>query len=225
MSVVFLDVGAHLGETLSVAMQPQWGFDRIYSFEPAPECWATLEALADDRVEILKFGLWSSDETLVLHDPGTIGASLSDGKRTSDRTVEVDVRDVATWFAEHLDPDDEVVVKINCEGAECDVLDRLLDSGEIAKIDEMAVHFDVRKVPGKEHRETTTRARLDALGVSYRPAEAIFFGRNTGEKTANWLAWYRATGVNRWKYSVIRRGEFAVRVAVFRLRHRLGLAH
>lgn len=86
----------------------------------------------------------------------------------------------------------------------------------------MLVHFDVRKVPGQESREAETRRRLDAAGVTYRPAGQLFFGRTIQEKTRNWLAWYHAGPVARLRYSVLRRAEFAARVRVHRLRVRLG---
>lgn len=221
MARVFVDVGAHVGETLSVVLDPRWGFDRIHCFEPAPDCWPVLRELADDRVEILPFGLWTGDERRMLHDPGKVGASLFSGKEVSDSVVEVELRDAAAWFAEHLDPADEIVVKINCEGAECDLLDHLLAAGQLAGVDELVVHFDVRKIPSLRHREAETRSRLDAAGVRYRPADDIFFGGNIPDKTANWLSWYFAEGPARWRYSVLRRAEFAVRVPLYRLRQRL----
>ena len=222
MAKVLLDIGAHSGETLEVAMAPRWAFDRIHCIEPAPQCWARLEELADERVQIHRFGLWSSDATLELHDPGMVGASLFESKRRSGTSVEVELRDAADWFEQHVSGEDEVVVKLNCEGAECDILDRLLAAGELSKVDEMVVHFDVRKVPGQAHREAATRAALDAAEVPYRPAESIFFGRNVTEKTENWLAWYEASGVARWRHSVLRRAEFAARTRLYRVRHRDG---
>lgn len=218
MAKVMIDVGAHVGETLSVAMEPAWGFDRIYSFEPAPQCWPALESLADERVEILPFGLWSVDDTLQLYDPGSIGASVHATKRSGGESTQVEVRDAATWFRDNVRTGDEVVMKLNCEGAECEVLDRLLAAGELAKVSELLVHFDVRKVPGMESREADTRRRLEEAGVPYRPAEQLFFGRTTQEKTRNWLAWYHARGLARYRYSVLRRGEFALRKKVYELR-------
>lgn len=213
-----LDVGAHVGETLSVAMEPRWGFDRIYSFEPAPQCWPVLEEMADDRVEVLHFGLWNCDTTLVLHDPGMVGASLFESKRRSGTTADVELRDAAMWFRQHLTASDEVVMKINCEGAECDLLDHLLASGELSKADEVVVHFDVRKVPGQAHREIETRRRLDAAGIPYRDADDIFFGRNVQEKTRNWLNWYQAAGPRRLWYSRLKRAEFGLRRRLWTLR-------
>jgi hypothetical protein len=149
---------------------------------------------------------------------------MFEGKALTGTAVDAEFRDAAVWFREHLSSDDEVVVKVNCEGAECDLLDHLVASGELAKVDELVVHFDVRKVPGQEHREAETRARLDAARIPYRPAESIFFGRNTQEKTANWLGWYHASRFGRLRYSVLRRAEFAVRVSLWRLRQRRSAA-
>ena len=220
MAKIMLDIGAHVGETLRVAMQDRWGFDRIYSFEPAPQCWEALDEVADERVTIVPFGLWSSDDTLVLHDPGMIGASLIGDKGVTGTTVEVEVIDAAKWFADNLDASDEVVVKVNCEGAECDVLDHLLASGELSKVDEMLVHFDVRKIPSQAYREGQTRAGLDAAGVPYRPAEQLFFGPNVTKKTENWLLWYHADGLRKLRYSQLRRVEYGVRRRVWELRQR-----
>jgi len=220
MARVFLDVGAHVGETLQVAMEPRWGFDRIHSFEPAPQCWPVLGEMADERVSILPFGLWSSDAKLLLHDPGRVGASLIEDKQLTGTVAEVEVRDAATWFEENVRASDEVVVKVNCEGAECDVLDRLLDADQLSKVDELLVHFDVRKIDSQRHREAETRSRLDAAGIPYRPAEQIFFGRNVHDKTVNWLSWYHATGIRRLRYSVVRRSEFAARVRAYELKQR-----
>ena len=35
MAIVALDVGAHEGQTLEAMLDPRFGVDRIYAFEPA----------------------------------------------------------------------------------------------------------------------------------------------------------------------------------------------
>ncbi|MEI2637402.1 MAG: FkbM family methyltransferase [Microthrixaceae bacterium] len=218
MARVFLDVGAHVGETLAVVIDRRWGFDRIYCFEPSPDCWEAIESLADDRVELSHFGLWSSDTTMELHDSGEIGASLFETKALGDGATRVELHDATEWFADNVSHSDQVVMKLNCEGAECEVLDRLLDSGEIHKVDELVVHFDVRKVPGMEHREAITRHRLEAAGVHYDSADEVFFGRNVTEKTANWLDYLSSGPLGRFRHRVLRRAEHAARVRLYRLR-------
>ena len=66
-----------------------------------------------------------------------------------------------------------VYAKINVEGAEADLIDRLFHTGELAKIDHLLVHFDVRKAPSLAHREPEVRRQLEVSGVDFQPAEAI----------------------------------------------------
>jgi FkbM family methyltransferase len=188
---VFLDIGAHDGETLEVIRAAEWGFDRIVCFEPAPSCWPLLEALSDERVEICRFGLWSEDATLVLHNPGHVGASLSSEKDHVEGSTECEFRDAATWFEENLNSDDEVFAKVNVEGAEVEIIERLHQTSMLAKIDHLLIHFDIRKVPGKAHMEPGLRRMLDEAGVEYLSADVVEFGVVT-RGTRNWLRWCSA---------------------------------
>ncbi len=99
-------------------------------------------------------------------------------------------------------------MKVNCEGAECDLLDRLLESGELKKVDHLLVQFDIEKIPSMSHRAKETRARLDASGVEWREGTSIMFGRSHSRRTANWLAWCEAVGWRRLRCSVLNRAEF-----------------
>ncbi len=73
---VFLDVGAHVGESLKPALDPRYAFDRIVCFEPVEACCNALEKLTRDNVEICRFGLWKETTTRQIHDAGGLGASL-----------------------------------------------------------------------------------------------------------------------------------------------------
>lgn len=185
---VFLDIGAHVGETLQVVRDPRWGFGRIVCFEPAPACWPMIEAIAEARVELCRFGLWKQDAMVALYNPGEIGASMSADKDVVTNMIPCDFRDVARWFADNLEDGDEVYAKINAEGAEADIIDRLATTGELRRINHLLVHFDVRKIPSLRDREPAMHAQLEAAGVEYQPAEKIQFGI-VGRGTRNWLRW------------------------------------
>lgn len=189
---VFLDIGAHVGETLSVVLDPRWQFDRIHCFEPAPACWAPLQQLADERVELHRFGLWKETTALVLHNPGAIGASVAADKDPVQQSTECAFVDAGAWFAEHVDAADVVYAKINVEGAEADIVDRLVETGEIAKIDHLVIHLDVVKSPSLRAREPLLRAQLAASGVDVVPADEIIFGGAT-RGARNWLRWLDST--------------------------------
>ena len=74
---IFLDVGAHIGETLEIALDPKYGFDKIYAFEPSKDCCDVIRASYDDkRLVICEYGLWDKDSNLPLYNSGGLGASV-----------------------------------------------------------------------------------------------------------------------------------------------------
>jgi FkbM family methyltransferase len=186
---VFLDVGAHEGSSLHAVRDPKYGFDRIYCFEPAPACWPTLEAVPDGRVTICRFGLWNKTCEHALYDPGSRGGSLFEDKFKSPPRRETARFVRATeWFREQLGHADEIYVKLNCEGAECDIVEDLLDSGELARVRSVMIDPDVRKIPSLAHRERQLRNRLAASGLTnYLMEEDVMVGDTHRARIQNWL--------------------------------------
>ena len=129
--------------------------------------------------------------------------------------------DAAAWMRSHLEPGDEVWLKLNCEGAECVVLDHLDREGMLGWIDHLLVHFDVEKIPSLASQAIETRRRLDAAGVEWIEARDIMFGRSHGKKTANWLAWTEAPKFRRVRYAHAARWEFRARQRLYPLKQRL----
>ena len=164
---VFLDVGAHEGSSLNAVRDPKYGFDRIYCFEPASGCWPALESVADSRVTVCRFGLWNATREHPLYDPGSRGASVFADKFKERPTDELARFVRATdWFRENLAEGDEIYLKLNCEGAECDIAEDLLDSGELARVRSVMIDPDVRKIPSQEHRERELGERLRGAGLT-----------------------------------------------------------
>ena len=191
---IFLDVGANTGQSLMAALDRD--FDQIVCFEPAPICWPYLEKLKDKRTTIHRYGLWDRDVTATLYDQGTKGAGMwVKGKRLLN-AVEKPITETActfkrasSWFRKHIPTGHTVYLKLNCEGAECDILDDLLDSGEFDKVSYCMVDFDVRKVMKLKHREAETRARLAEYPfprVAY--CKDVMRGETHQDRIGNWLA-------------------------------------
>jgi FkbM family methyltransferase len=193
---VFLDVGAHKGSSLNAVRDPKYGFDRVYCFEPAHGCWPALEAVADDRVTICRFGLWNATRQHPLYDPGSSGASIFADKFKEQPADEMAQFVRATdWFRENLAAGDEVYMKLNCEGAECDIAEDLLDSGELARVRSVMIDPDVRKIPSQEHRERELGERLGEAGLTnYFMERDVMIGDTHRERIQNWL---RVAGAER----------------------------
>lgn len=188
---VFLDVGAHTGETLQEVVRPEYRFGRIVCFEPAPSCWPALEKIADERVRICRFGLWSWTCRKELYAPGTVVASLFDDMETvppGAEAITIDLVRVSEWFSENLSRDDLIFVKLNCEGSECDIVEDLMDSGQLERIYNLMIDFDVRKSPTLRHRELRLRRRLARSGLdNHCFSDDVMRGPTHGERIRRWL--------------------------------------
>jgi len=218
MAKVFLDIGAHLGETLDVVQDERWAFDEIHSFEPAPPCWPAITGLAGPRVRLHRFGLWDRDATLPLFNAGAIGASVSPDKESGAQAVDCEFRDSADWITANVSPDDIVFAKINVEGAEAEIVRRLDEAGTLNRLDHLLIHFDVRKVPSKAHLEGEIRARLESAGVQYLAADEIEFG-GVYRGTRNWLQWcHSGSRFRDVRFRGLRRVEHAVRARLYPLK-------
>jgi FkbM family methyltransferase len=184
---VFLDVGAHVGQTLRAVLDPGYRFDKVYCFEPSQACLHILTGFADRRVTILPFGLWKQTSDRKIYDPGSIGASIFDDKPNTGFSETASFVRASDWFRNNVSPGYAVYLKLNCEGSECDILDDLIDSGEIHKVDYAMIHFDVRKIPSQRHREAEVTNRLRELGIRYWEAGDVMKGPSHVARVQNWL--------------------------------------
>ncbi|MXM63469.1 FkbM family methyltransferase [Streptomyces sp. HUCO-GS316] len=160
---IFLDVGGHYGEALDVALDPRWGFERIYSFEPARHCQRILRGFRDSRVQVVPAGLSSRSGEATLFGTGLLGASVyADKDQAGDRVESetIALLRATEWLLANTSERDEIYLKLNCEGSECDVLEDMLDSGVIGRLRSIYVDFDVRKIPSQAHRRATVEERL-----------------------------------------------------------------
>ena len=108
-----------------------------------------------------------------LHAAGAQGASIYADKGTAGASETIELVDVAEWFDANIAADDEVYLKLNCEGAEADVLERLVESGHAQRLKAALITFDIRKIPSQAHREEEVRRRLAEAGVRYEVLEDV----------------------------------------------------
>lgn len=180
---IFLDVGAYQGQTLTAVLP--WDFDKIFCFEPNPAHFKGLHTLADARTSIEPFGLWNWSGRKPLYNPIAKGASLWNRPgRPEDYTVCGFMR-ATDWMRSNLYGDNEVWMKLNVEGAELDILEDLLASGELRRIKHLLVMWDARKIPELTPRMAAVRAAIDGPGVTH--SETII-APSVQERIDAWLS-------------------------------------
>lgn len=183
---IFLDVGGYIGETLEEVTKPIYGFDKIYCFEPASVNWGKLSKF---NIELCKFGLWNKTTFTFLYGSGFRGASLYSDRYRNDGIIEdAYFIKASRWFNENLNYGHDIYMKLNCEAAECDILEDLIDSGEINKLKNVMVDFDVRKFPSQRHREGELMRKISTVtGVVFNRAQDVMIGRKYKDRIVNWL--------------------------------------
>ena len=203
---IFLDVGGHVGETVEAVLDPGYGFERIYSFEPVRSCAEAIRAINDYRLVVIEAGLSNSDREAMIFGAGSVGASVyEDHPHATGCAERCRFLDATKWFRENLSTGDRVYMKLNCEGSECDILEALLDSGEYSKITQVMIDFDARKIPSQRDRVESLKLRLrNQQYVNFSFPEELMYGRGSHfGGIRNWLnergardrsakAWFRS---------------------------------
>jgi FkbM family methyltransferase len=117
-----------------------------------------------EGVTVIHKALWVSDGTVPLYmnlrHPTIEGHSVYRTKVTGnldkDHPVDVPCMDFSAWLAAEFKPEDEVVVKMNIEGAEYDVLEKCVKDGTVALMKELHIQWHAHKIG-------MPRTRHDAL--------------------------------------------------------------
>lgn len=192
---IFFDVGGHLGETVGVALGPDFAFDAVYSFEPDPECVSRIEegfaaAIADGRLRVQPAALGATDgEIMLFGDNRGGGASIVPGMLSNDqRAIRVAKIDVARFLETIADDGDAVYVKLNCEGGEVEILDRLWRSARIGAVKSIMADFDIVKRSGGYYQKRRIVRLYRRLGLPLLLSEAVMVGRTHAGRIRNWLA-------------------------------------
>lgn len=135
---VAVDLGAYVGEW-SARMAARYDCT-IYAFEPSPglAAKAAERVAAHPKVSVFPYGVGAVDDELQLSRDGP-GSTLYGG-RAEFGTVKVRIRDVVTVLDE-LGLDAIDVLKVNIEGSEYDVLDRLAQAQWLPRIATVSVQF------------------------------------------------------------------------------------
>lgn len=193
---IFLDVGANTGQTLAAVLDSNFRFDQIVCFEPVRACWDELTRVAGTwpmmpppRVRIERFGLWNQTCEKLIFEPRSQGGSLwKKDKARSDETELCQFRRASEWFKENIEEGDIVFLKLNCEGAECDILDDLLDSGEFGKVSFAMIDFDAHKISSQKHREAELKSRLEIFKFPrVATSKQVMKGPTHEARIRNWL--------------------------------------
>lgn len=201
MAKIFMDVGAHHGETALVAIESQFSFDRICCFEPSKQCQDLLKRISkiDPRIEINEFGLGAENGHRWLFDSGELGATLSTyrPRGTNEYIERVEIRDIADWLEHNLSPNDFVVMKLNCEGSEVEILERLLEKDKLSFFYTIVISWDIRDhddLKPNARRELALRRKIRERNITNCcSSDDVLIGETHADRIRHWLQLFGVT--------------------------------
>ncbi|MBC8875911.1 MAG: FkbM family methyltransferase [Planctomycetes bacterium] len=204
---VFLDCGGHDGCSVRAFLKSRPDADRfaIYSFEPNPRL---AEYYADLPTTLIPKAVWieDADVTLFLDEKDYDGSSLYRHKQNivGGTPLTVPAIDFSHWFRHQFRQTDHIVLKLDIEGAEYRVLEKMIDEGTIDWVSELYVEFHWNKLgmPAAEHDHILQR--LSQRGITIRHWSAA---AECGHRSENLLLLTAANGrfatwVDRWLTAV-----------------------
>ena len=153
MRNIFLDIGARNGISVKYFQKMNKDFE-TYSFECDRKNIQAIKSLGI-KTNLIPAAAWSSDGVRRYY-PGTTrnAGSMYGTKRTGGvkRNVFYDVKtvDIARFIKSNFKSEDYIIMKLNCEGAEYEIIPHLLNNGLIAWVDEWYVNWHWNKIGMKE---------------------------------------------------------------------------
>jgi FkbM family methyltransferase len=175
---VFIDIGGFKGHSALAALDPIFGFDRVFCIEPVPEMAEVIRKIKDPRLVVVQAALSDKTGQADFYGGGELGASLlSDyGPAQNGRHSEVKEVDAALFLSTLISSSDFVRMKLNCEGAEVFIIESLCQSGLEKYLNSALVDFDAARMPSMIARVQAIKALLSSRSVRYYLPEEAQYG-------------------------------------------------
>ena len=163
MRKIFLDIGAHNGQTLLLANKRYPNCDLILGFEPVvslfEQCVGKVNKLPPEQKS--KFKLYNcaldvldepeKDITFyedLSHGNVKLGSSIySDKRMKKNQKITVKCKDVVHFFETNFRDGDSIIFKIDIEGKEYDVFEALIKTDNMKYVNKIYAEWHSHKVP------------------------------------------------------------------------------
>lgn len=192
---IFVDLGAFDGDTIELAMGLYPDTDLFVAFEPSRENLALLRArfMSHPKVRIMAAAAGTADvpQVSLYHAAGTYGHSLLQVKENVSANDAEVVRmiDFSRYILDEFQPSDHIVLKVDIEGSEYDLLERMIEQRSIERIATLFCEWHYRRigVSVSRHRKLVRRLRKEGIAVTGRNRYDEF-ARRVPSSTANALS-------------------------------------
>lgn len=152
MRKIFLDCGGNLGRAVQAFLKTYQDSAEyeVFSFEPQIRLNTFYEDIVSDRIHLINKAVWTKNGSIEFHYTTNVkGSTIFLDYATAEGIVkseEVPCIDFSAWIAQNFKRDDYIILKMNIEGAEYPVLEKMASDGTLTYINELYVSPHVQKV-------------------------------------------------------------------------------
>jgi len=171
MRKIFLDCGANVGQSLEAFCngQPDIAEYEIFCFEASQNTDKIIEPLNKQikkhnkkakSVSFINKAIWIENGSIDFYDDGSESSSISDrycgdGRKMSDigKPNNVSCIDLSDWVQKNFSKDDHIILKLDIEGSEYEVFEKLCDDETIEWFDKIYCEIHGLKA-GRTYKDT-----------------------------------------------------------------------
>ena len=156
MNKIFIDGGAHKGESLQAFLtyypNDPTSYD-VYSFEANPSLIDNLKEITRKTgIELIEKAIWINDGYINFYSgdsySGTLMRNKTTGNINKNNPVKVECVNFDKWIKNTFSEDDYIILKLDIEGGEYDVLEKMINDGSIKYIDKLYIEWHAGKLKG-----------------------------------------------------------------------------
>lgn len=156
-SYVFIDAGMHEGQSTEAflksktASEHEWN---CFAFEPEPRLFQKASKKLQNKSTCFEQAVWTKDETLSFFTgKNDQSSTLMHGKTTGNldytKPISVKAIDFSAWIKRTFDDQkDFIILKMDIEGAEYDVLEKMLTDDTLKYINILFIEWHWQKLKG-----------------------------------------------------------------------------
>ena len=149
---IFIDIGAHKGESCDMLLKHRPGFE-VVCFEPDPR---NQKIIKEKGYPLMSGAAWMYDGKIKLYtglpESNSLYSTKTTGGIRKDKFIWVQCFDLAEFIRSNYTKQDHIIIKMNCEGAEYNLIPHLKDNGLLDWIDKWYVQWHWNKI-GVSERE------------------------------------------------------------------------
>jgi len=143
--MIYIDIGAYDGDTLAKGISKFPDCTAYFGFEPDPDNFAKLKERFGDNPKVIIYSIAiGTNPKLYKGATPESHSGYASKFNVSSKFILVETLDIIAFLKDY--PDEDITLKINAEGAEYPILEKMIETGWIHHVKRLYIQWHVEKI-------------------------------------------------------------------------------